>query len=98
MTVVRGFGECQRLERALRTGPLARELKFSYHPHVTVAHGVPAAALDRVFGDCAGFEARFEVSRFTLYEHGDDGMWRPRRDFPLVGHREDRRQGGFGLG
>jgi 2'-5' RNA ligase len=28
-------------------GPLARELKFPYHPHVTVAHDLGEDALDR---------------------------------------------------
>ncbi|MEV6527007.1 2'-5' RNA ligase family protein [Longispora sp. NPDC051575] len=83
--VAQGISECERLEEALRSGPLARELRFPYHPHVTVAHDVSAPALDRAFDDLAGFDAAFEAAAFTLYEHGDDGMWRPQRDFPLVG-------------
>jgi len=89
IAVVAGISECEVLERALRTGPLDRELRFPYHPHVTVAHDVDGAIgqerLDQVFEDMAGFEARFQVSCFTLYEHGADGCWRPRRDFPLGG-------------
>jgi 2'-5' RNA ligase len=85
VALVEGISECERLEAALRDGPLARELRFPYHPHVTIAHDVPAAALDRAFEELAGFEASFDVAAFTLYEHGDDGMWRPQRDFPLVG-------------
>ncbi|HMO12362.1 MAG TPA: 2'-5' RNA ligase family protein, partial [Actinotalea sp.] len=49
--VVAGISECERLERALRTGPLAQPLRFHYHPHVTVAHDVPPAALDRAFDE-----------------------------------------------
>ena len=37
----------------MRSGPLERELKFPYHPHVTVAHDLPEEALDRAF-DGAG--------------------------------------------
>jgi len=35
-----GISDCERLESAIRRGPLARALKFNYHPHVTVAHDV----------------------------------------------------------
>ena len=27
------------------------------------------------------YEARFSVHGFSLYEHGEDGVWRRRRDF-----------------
>ncbi len=82
--VVRGIAECERLERAIRTGPLSQELRFNYHPHVTVAHDVPDAALDRAFSELAEFEAEFEVSGIQVYEHGDDAVWRPAQDFPLT--------------
>ncbi|WP_018347915.1 2'-5' RNA ligase family protein [Longispora albida] len=85
VAVARGISECEQLQAALRTGPLDRELRFPYHPHVTVAHDVPGEALDRAFDELAGFDATFEVRAFTLYEHGEDGTWRPRRDFALAG-------------
>jgi hypothetical protein len=44
---------------------------------------VPAAALDAVFEDLAGFSAKFHVAAFTLFSHGGEGPWRRRRDFPL---------------
>jgi hypothetical protein len=50
---------------------------------VTVAQDVPGEALDAVFSDLSDFSARFEVSSFTLFSHGGEGPWRPRRDFPL---------------
>lgn len=80
-----GIGECELLERAVRGGPVERRLDFYYHPHVTVAHHLPGATLDRAFADLAGFEASFEVIEFHLYEHGDDGVWRPARHFPMKG-------------
>lgn len=87
--VVEGIAECEHLESAIRTGPLAQELRFNYHPHVTVAHEVPDAALDAAFDEMAGFEAIFDVSSVSLYEHGDDGVWRPEQVFPLgAGARE----------
>lgn len=78
-----GIGECERLAEHVRSGPLARDLHYPYHPHVTVAHDVPTGALDRVFAELADFDTRFDVDHFTFYVHGSDGRWRPRRDFPL---------------
>ena len=79
--LVEGIGGCERLERAVRNGPLKRSLQFYYHPHVTVAHHLPDEALDRAFTELADFECRFRVEEFHLYEHGDDGVWRTRRAF-----------------
>jgi 2'-5' RNA ligase len=78
-----GISDCERLERHVRAGPLARELTFPYHPHVTVAHDVAEEDLDRAFTALAAYEARFTVWGFSLYEHGPDGVWRPARDFSL---------------
>ena len=80
--LARGIGGCERLEGRVRSGPLARELPFPYHPHVTVAHDVPDEALDRAFAELADYTAQFSVWGFSLYEHVD-GVWRPQRDFPL---------------
>lgn len=81
--LVRGISECERLEQQVRSGPLARETAFPYHPHVTVAHDVGEQALDRAFACLADYEARFLVWGFTLFERGRDGVWRPQRDFPF---------------
>lgn len=80
-----GLAQCEVLERAVRRGPLARELDFYYHPHVTVAHHVPEDSLDQAFKDLADFECAFEVQAFHLYEHGEDQVWRPVRSFTLDG-------------
>ncbi len=85
VAVAEGIAECEILEQAVRTGVLDQELRFSYHPHVTVAHEVPDAALDRAFDELAGYEAVFHVDAVWQYEHGDDGVWRPQRRFPLAG-------------
>jgi 2'-5' RNA ligase len=76
-----GISDCERLERAVRRGPLARGLKFNYHPHVTVAHDVSPEVLDRSFTALADYEARFSVDRFGLFERGGDGVWRTEQDF-----------------
>lgn len=86
VTLAEGIAGCELLEAGVRSGPLAhRELEFAYHPHVTVAHDVPGGMLDHAFDKLAGYEARFEVWGFSLYAHGQDGFWRPQRDFPFPG-------------
>ncbi|MDX6285586.1 MAG: hypothetical protein QOG53_1071 [Frankiales bacterium] len=84
LTLAGGISDCERLERAVRSGPLERELQFPYHPHVTVAHDLPEDALTRAFEELAHYEARFRVTAFDLYEHGVDGVWRPRQEFALA--------------
>ena len=61
-------GESALLAEAItRSEDVRRDTRFPYHPHVTVAQDVPAAALDAVFDDLATFSARFEVASFTLF-------------------------------
>ncbi|WP_212833896.1 2'-5' RNA ligase family protein [Catellatospora sp. TT07R-123] len=78
-----GIAECERLADSIRTGPLRRELAHPYHPHVTVGHDVPGAALDDVFERMADYSARFVVDHFTRYEHTGTGRWEPIRDYRL---------------
>lgn len=78
-----GISQCEQLAAAVRRGPLAVELEFPYHPHVTVAHHLDDPALDRAFEELAGFECRFRVSDFHLYVHHDEEGWRSTRTFPL---------------
>ena len=77
-----GISGCEVLERAVRRGPLRRDVEHPYHPHVTVAHDLTDDVLDRAFEELAGFEARFEVRDLVLYVHAD-GVWVPRRAFAL---------------
>jgi 2'-5' RNA ligase len=81
--VARGVSDCELLEKAIRGGPLGRDLEFPYHPHVTVAHEVPDAALDEAYEGLSGFVARFPVERFGLFARHSDGTWRPRAEFAL---------------
>jgi 2'-5' RNA ligase len=83
--VARGGDRCDGVQRAVRTGPLLRDLTFPFHPHVTVAHHLDDDALDRAAKELAEFSAHFTVSAFVLYEHGFDGVWRPRRLFQFGG-------------
>ncbi|WP_033213385.1 2'-5' RNA ligase family protein [Kitasatospora phosalacinea] len=79
--VEEGAQECRVLEAEVRSGPLARELAFPYHPHVTVAHGLSEAALDNAYERTKGFTASFEVAEFVLSTFGADGVWRPWRGY-----------------
>ena len=81
--VVEGIAGCEMLAAAARRGPLAVELGFPYHPHVTVAHDLPDAVLDRAFVELADYEAGFDVEEFWLYMHDDRHGWRPTHAFQL---------------
>jgi 2'-5' RNA ligase len=83
--LVQGISECEQLEADVRSGPLYRDIHFPYHPHVTVAHDLPADALDGAFGALARYEADFRVHGFSLFEQDADGTWRPQRDFVFGG-------------
>ncbi|HEY6794729.1 MAG TPA: 2'-5' RNA ligase family protein [Kineosporiaceae bacterium] len=83
--VARGGDRCDTVQRAVRTGPLRRDLTFPFHPHVTVAHHLDDDALDRAAKELSEFTATFTVAAFALYEHGVDGMWRPCRQFRFGG-------------
>ncbi|MFI9613021.1 2'-5' RNA ligase family protein [Streptomyces sp. NPDC052023] len=96
--VVEGAEACTWLQKQVRdaSGPVARELQFPYHPHVTVAHGIDEAAMDRAFEELADYRAEWACTGFALYEQGADGVWRRLRDFafggavvpPQMGHVE----------
>jgi 2'-5' RNA ligase len=81
--VATGVSECELLESDIRRGPLARELDFPYHPHVTVAQDIHDAGLDDAYEGLSGFVARFSVERFVLFSRDADGRWTWRTEFPL---------------
>ncbi|MFJ9039170.1 2'-5' RNA ligase family protein [Streptomyces sp. NPDC102406] len=95
--VAEGAEACTWLQKQVRdaSGPVARDLQFPYHPHVTVAHGIAEEAMDRAFEELADYEAAWPCEGFALYEQGEDGIWRKLRDFPfgrsaLPGRQPDR--------
>ncbi len=71
------------LEADVRSGPLARNIRFPYHPHVTVAHDLPEAVLSVAQQTLSDYEAAFTADAITLYEMGSAGVWGPLRDFEL---------------
>jgi 2'-5' RNA ligase len=82
--VAEGISGCEQLAFSVRRGPLATDLQFPYHPHVTIAHHLSEDALDTAFDDLATFECDFVVDRFSLYVHDRDDGWVPTRDFVLT--------------
>jgi 2'-5' RNA ligase len=83
--VAMGVSDCELLERAIRQGPLERELDFPYHPHVTVAQDIDDEGLDEAYEGLADFVARFPVQRFALFSRRAGGSWTWRTEFELGG-------------
>jgi 2'-5' RNA ligase len=83
IAVTEGISACEMLALDVRQGPLAQDLAFPYHPHVTVAHHLDEAALDEAYEALAEYTCAFDVDAFFLYLHGDDGVWRPEATFAL---------------
>ena len=81
--VVEGGSACTWLQKQIRdaSGPVARDLHFPYHPHVTVAHGIDDELMDRAFEALADYRAEWSCTGFALYEQGADGVWRKLREF-----------------
>lgn len=79
-------GELQalhRLQQAVCSGPLAGGLAFAFHPHVTLAHAVPEADLDRAVEMMRDYCETLIVERFAIYLRTSDGVWRRRREVPF---------------
>lgn len=83
VNVVEGISQCEQLAAAVRRGPLAGDLAFPYHPHVTVGHHLDDAALDQAFEELATFDGAFIVNDFHLYIHDAEEGWRIDRSYPL---------------
>lgn len=83
VVLAEGIAQTEQLEEAVRRGPLAVELDFPYHPHVTVAHNLDAAALEQAFEELAGYDCSFYVTHFHLYVQDAGGSWRRTRQFDL---------------
>jgi 2'-5' RNA ligase len=83
VTLAEGISHCELLADAVRRGPLAVDLDFPYHPHVTIAHHLDDPTLDRAFDELASFECRFAVDAFSLYVHDTDAGWQPTHQYGL---------------
>lgn len=84
--VVEGISQCEQLAADLREGQhWIEQKKFPYHPHVTIAHHLPEAQLERAFVELERYDARFDVTEMWMYLHDEHAGWRPSRSFPLNG-------------
>lgn len=75
VVLAQGIAQTEALAGAVRTGRLAVELVYPYHPHVTVAYDHDRATLDRAFEDFAHYDRTFEVRDFHLYVLDEGGHW-----------------------
>ncbi len=84
LNLQKGRDECISLADELRTGPLDFDLRFPYHPHITLAQGVAKTDLKRAATDWDDFEASWVVPGFRLDTVGADGTYTTRAlfDFP----------------
>lgn len=84
VAVSEGISSTEQLAKHVRDGLLDEgELEFPYHPHVTVAHHLDDAALDRAYAVLSDFACAFEVRAFAVYLHDDAAGWVPEREFVL---------------
>lgn len=67
VAVGQGGEQCDALQEALRAGPLETELRFPYHPHVTLAHDVPRPGLERARRAMASTEEILLVDGFDVF-------------------------------
>ena len=84
VALAQGISACEQLERDVRSGDLAVETRFPYHPHVTIAHDLDDAALDEAYYELADFHATMEITSMGLHEYVD-GRWRLVREFAFEG-------------
>jgi 2'-5' RNA ligase len=83
VAVSRGIAETELLAAGIRTALGAPEPPFPFHPHVTVAHHLDDAALDRAYAALQDFSCTFEVGEIALYLHRADAGWTTHLTFPL---------------
>jgi 2'-5' RNA ligase len=83
VAVVEGISGCERIEKAVRRGPLLRRRRFPYHPHVTLVHNMPEDVLDKAFAEFEDFSAVFAADHLSLFQQDTEGIWHPIRDYRL---------------
>lgn len=92
INVAEGFEECVELHEKLQAGPLARDLPFAYHPHVTIAHDVAPESLDEAETVLKDYRATFPVVSMGLYEHDTNGIWQLREELDFGTESDDQRE------
>lgn len=80
-----GARSCAELGRAVCGGPVSSPSPFPFHPHVTLAHDLPASTLDAVQRGYVSFTASFSVAEMCLYQWDDHAGWAVDSRHQLVG-------------
>lgn len=84
VAVAAGIANCEMLAAdLLKVDGLRLTRPFPYHPHVTVAHDVPEAALDAAFEGLEDFRADILVTEVWAHRQELDGSWTPIECFAL---------------
>ena len=83
VAVSQGISYTELLAKRVRNALDVPEPEFPFHPHVTVAHNLDDAGLDRAYDELSAFECQFTVDEFALYFHDDASGWVPQRSFSL---------------
>ena len=83
IAVSQGISYTEMLAKCVRRALGAPEPEFPFHPHVTVAHNLDDASLDRAYDELSTFECEFSVDEFALYHHDDTAGWVPQQAFAL---------------
>lgn len=83
IAVSQGISYTEMLAKSVRTALKIDEPEFPFHPHVTIAHNLDDANLDRAYDELSGFECQFNVDSFALYQHNEVDGWVPQRIFDL---------------
>lgn len=83
VTVEEGFAHADAVATAVRSTLCAPDAEFPFHPHVTVAHHLDDAALDRAQHALSDFDCSFRVDSIYLYLHKRVEGWTPTRAFAL---------------
>jgi 2'-5' RNA ligase len=83
VAVSQGIAQIEILAEGVRRAIGAPDPDFPFHPHVTVAHNVDDAALDRALAELSDFRCAFEVDAIHLYVDDPDHGWVPTSTFPL---------------
>lgn len=83
VAVSQGISYTEMLAKCVRDALDVPEPDFPFHPHVTVAHNLDDASLDRAYDELRLFECQFSVDEFALYYHQGELGWVPQRSFRL---------------
>ncbi|MDO5034245.1 MAG: 2'-5' RNA ligase family protein [Actinomycetaceae bacterium] len=84
INVEKGQKELISLAKEMRSGILAREQRFPYHPHVTIAQVDSDEQLDRAQAIGKDFEATWTAPGFRLDSVSADGSYHSRAIFSFT--------------